>query len=646
MREQPHTGTKRQVRYTRVTGGCLRFNDIRCTRVGWPYEVACAPDNGLPKPAVAGIDVGRVMDQQDTSQFAHGDAAARGSGGDGERRDHAAERAGEHGGWLLRGRQIVQPVIDLLNAQIGHNVRTFLGERQFLVWALALGVGVIVAYLSVVFRWSIGIIQFLWLGTTSEKVVSAAAAAPWWLILLAPAVGGALVGYILYNHMPGRRAQGVADVIEARALHNSNLSVSAGGWSIVLASLSLGFGASAGREGPIVHLGATVASYIENFFDLTRGTRRTLLACGVAAAVASSFNAPMAGVIFAHEVILAHYALSAFVPIVIASVAATIVARIHLGDFPAFIIPEYQITTYWEFPAFALLGVTCAAVAIAFETALMVTEKISWKVEVPLWLRPVVGGLMVGAIALFFPQVLGVGYEATDAALQVQYPLWLMLALLVAKTAATAITLATRFAGGIFSPAIYLGAMAGGSFGVIASSLFPEMSSNQGLYAILGMGAVAASVLGAPISSTLIILEVTNGYDISLALMLTVSIAHGLTRAALGHSFFHWQLSKRGLAVKDGPHQEIMRSLTVREFAELDHDGSGGKQRDPALQPDWLTANDTVETALRMFDRTGQHRLPVVALSDDCRIVGWAERMKAMEAFNKALIERHVEEHR
>lgn len=542
--------------------------------------------------------------------------------------------------------RIVRQVADLLNAQIGHNVSTFLSDRQPLVWLIALVLGVAVAYLSVGFRWSIGQLQLVWLGTTSEKVISAAVAAPWWVILLAPAFGGVIVGVILQRYMPGRRAQAVADVIEARAIHDSKIPAAAGGWSIVLATVSLGFGASAGREGPIVHLGASVASFIVDFFKLSSSTRRTLLACGVAAAVSASFNAPMAGVLFAHEVILAHYALSAFVPIVISSVAATVIARIHLGNFPAFFIPEYQITTYWEFPAFALLGVTCAAVALAFETALMVTEKISWKLDVPLWVRPIVGGLLVGAIALVFPHVLGVGYEATDAALNLQYPLWMMLALLVAKTAATAITLATRFAGGIFSPAIYLGAMAGGSFGVIASSVFPDMASSHGLYAILGMGAVAAAVLGAPISSTLIILEVTKGYDISLALMLTVSIAHGLTRAALGHSFFHWQLSKRGLSVQDGPHQEVMRSLTVHAFVELIEDPNAVERRDPQSQPDWLTATDSVETALRLFDRTGQHRLPVVSISDDCQIIGWAERMNAMDAFNKALIERHVEEHR
>jgi len=537
-------------------------------------------------------------------------------------------------------------VLELLNAQIGHNVDSFTKDRQLLVWLIAFAIGVIVAYLSIFFRISIGLWQYLWLGTASEKVVTAAANTSPFLIVLAPAFGGLIVGYLLHNYMPGRRPLGVADVIEARMLKDSYLSLKAGSWSIILASISLGFGASAGREGPIVHFGATIASYIQDFFHLPHSLRRTLLACGVAAAVSSAFNAPMAGVLFAHEVILAHYALTAFVPIVISAVTATVIARLHLGEAPAFMIPDYQITTYWEFPAFALLGVTCAAVALAFELALMTTEKVSWKVNMPLWLRPAVGGLMVGSIALYFPQVFGVGYEATDAALQTHYPLWLMLALLIAKTAATAITLAMRFAGGIFSPAIYLGAMAGGSFGMIASSVFPEMASSNGLYAVLGMAAVAGAVLGAPISSTVMILEVTKGHDITIAVLLTVSIAHGLTRAVLGHSFFHWQLSKRGISIQAGPHQEVMRALKVKAFTKFHDDNSQVSRRNPKTDAEWLTANDTVETALRMFDRTGKQRLPVVSARDDESVVGWAERVDAMEAFNKALIERHVEEHK
>jgi CIC family chloride channel protein len=371
-----------------------------------------------------------------------------------------------------------------------------------------------------------------------------------------------------------------------------------------------------------------------------------LLAAGVAAAVSASFNAPIAGVLFAHEVILAHFAISAFVPIVIASVSATMIARLHLGNFPAFIIPDYQITSYLEFPAFALLGVTCAVVAILFEFALLGAGRAALRVPVPLWLRPALAGLMVGLIAIFFPQVLGVGYDATDMALKQQFPLALLLALIVAKTAATAITLAGRFGGGVFSPALYLGAMTGCAFGILATAVFPETGSSDGLYAILGMGGVAAAVLGAPISTTLIIFELTGGYDMTLALLLTVSIANGLTQAVTGASFFHWQLSNRGLSLQEGPHQEIMRKLIVRDFMQDLSDEEIGKALQRAEDEPWLQINDTVEQALRAFDRSGHRRIAIVGASDTEQIIGWAVRVDALQAFNHALIASHVEEHR
>lgn len=396
----------------------------------------------------------------------------------------------------------------------------------------------------------------------------------------------------------------------------------------------------------MVHLGAAIASRIEDYFQLSQGARRTLLACGVAAAVSASFNAPIAGVLFAHEVILAHYALRAFVPIVISSVIAGVITRIHFGNFPAFLIPEYSITSYLEFPAFALLGVTCAVVAVMFELALMTTERAAWKVKIPLWLRPVVGGLMIGSIAVFFPQVLGVGYDATDTALKQGFELWLLLVLIVAKTAATAITLASRFAGGVFSPSLYLGAMTGCAFGLIASSVFPEMASSHGLYALLGAGAVAAAVLGAPISSTMIVFELTGGYDMTIALLLTVSIAHGLTQAALGHSYFHWQLTKRGLSLQEGPHKEIMRTMTVASFmTAIETNEAPPAPPDTETDP-WLTSNDTLERALRMFDRAGVTRIPVVSPRNPSKVVGWADRMAAISAFNRELIRSHQEEHK
>lgn len=532
-----------------------------------------------------------------------------------------------------------------------HNLDEFLSDRQPLTWTLGLFIGIAVGYIALAFRFLIGMFQLPWLGTTSEKVASVAAAVPWWHVVLAPAIGGLIVGYILQKYLAGQRAHAVADVIESRSLRDCKIDPKTGLLSALLSAMSLGSGASAGREGPVVHLGATIASWLEHRFQLSPANRRTLLASGVGAAVAASFNAPIAGVLFAHEVILGHYATRAFVPIVIASVAGGVISRIHLGDFPAFTIPGYHITSFLEVPAFALLGVTCALVAILFQFSIMATERVVWHFEMPLWLRTSLGGLAVGIIALAFPQVLGVGYETTDQALYRNIPLWLLLALIVAKTAATSITLAVRFAGGIFSPSLYLGALTGAAYGVIATSAFPEVSASHGLYAILGMGAVAAAVLGAPISTTLICFELTGGFELSLALLLTVSISAGLTQALLGQSFFHWQLAKRGLFLQEGPHKSIMRRLTVANFmTELKPDPKNTRDEPLRIATDedepWLLPSDTLERALRTFDRSGRARVAVVSENDQTLIIGWAERMLALNAFNKALIDAHVEEHR
>lgn len=531
----------------------------------------------------------------------------------------------------------------LLVGRFAPNLRGFLGDRQPLVWVLALMIGVAVAYAAIVFRLAIGVFQLPWLMTMSERVASAAETVAWWQILLGPTLGGLLVGLILERFMPGRRAHAVADVIEARAIHDCKIDPRVGLLSALLAALSLGSGASAGREGPVVHLGATLASMVEDRFKLSPGARRTLLASGVAAAVSASFNAPIAGVLFAHEVILAHYAVRAFVPIVISSVSAAVIARVHLGNFPAFAIPEYNITSYLEFPAFAILGITAAVVAVLFELAVVATDRVAWRMDMPLPLRVALGGFIVGLIALVFPQVLGVGYETTDQALYQRLPLWLLLSLIVAKTAATAISLASRFAGGIFSPSLYLGALTGAAFGSIASSLFPDMASSQGLYAILGMGAVAASVLGAPISTTLIVFELTGGYEMTIALLLTVSIAVGLTQAFLGHSYFHWQLARRGLFLQEGAHKSIMRRLCVSDFMAGLEVGATTR-RDP--NEPWLLASDSLERALRAFDRSGRTRIAVVSDTDQTQIIAWADRLAALSAFNRELIDAHVEEHR
>ena len=252
---------------------------------------------------------------------------------------------------------------------------------------------------------------------------------------------------------------------------------------------------------------------------------------------------------------------------------------------------------------------------------------------------------MIGIIGIAFPEVLGVGYEATDQALKNQMPLTLLFALLFAKTAATAITLASRFGGGVFSPSLYLGAMAGGAFGLIAANLFPELASSQGLYSILGMGAVAAAVIGAPISTTVIVFELTGGYTLSIALLLTVSISVGINQAVHGRSFFQWQLELRGLRIQDGLHRMVTVNTYVASFMTPLEDGEEAVVDTEDERPS-LRADTSLEAALRIFDEGGHTRLPVVDARDDSRIIGWATQVAALRKFNSALVDMSVEEHR
>ena len=380
------------------------------------------------------------------------------------------------------------------------------------------------------------------------------------------------MGFLL-QYLNAKRTGAVADVVEARLNAGRSLSLGQGLLSGLASAVSLGSGASAGREGPIVHLGASIAASTCNRFHLPNAARRMLLASGVAGAIAASFNTPIAGVLFAQEVILGYFALRSFVPLVLASVSATILSHAWFGNVAAFVVPPYQITSYFEIPAFILLGVVAAAVAIIFRLAVLMTDWVARNIDMPLIARPAAGGLLLGLIAIWFPEILGVGYDTTDAALKSQLTIAMMLALLFAKTAATAITLASRFGGGVFSPTLYLGAMTGGAFGLIATSVFPEMGSSEGLYAILGMGAVAAAVLGAPISTTIIVFELTGGLALSLALLLTVSIGCGISQAVLGRSFFQNQLEGRGVVLHEGPHREIMKSVHVADLMEPLADG-------------------------------------------------------------------------
>jgi CIC family chloride channel protein len=575
-------------------------------------------------------------------------------------------------------------------------LRRFRRNDQLVLGLLSTIVGAIGGLAAIAFRTVIDTIQFFGFGSAPDQIASAAASLEWWHVLGVPTFGGLLVGLFVYRFMPEGRPQGVAHVIEAAALRGGQMSLMVGVRAARVSAASIGFGASVGREGPVVHLGASLASWTAQVLHLDRSRTRTLLGCGVAAAVAASFNAPIAGVFFALEVVVGHYALSAFAPIVIAGVFGTLISRMHYGDFPAFVLPQaHSIGTVWEFPAFMILGLVSALAAVLFMRSIIFSEGVFRRFPGPVWIRPALGGLAVGLMALVFPQVLGVGYGATDAALQERYGLWLLLALVVAKTAATGISIGSGFGGGVFSPSLFVGAMVGGAYGIIAGSAFPDLASSHGAYTIIGMAAVAGAVLGAPISTILIVFEMTGDYALTIALMIATAIASVTVQQVGIPSFFIGQLQRRGVKLTEGhetrlladikirslldrnyatvpaeaPLAEVRKALVQAPFAELMViDGHGAllgtitfadftdsffdtskdekfTARDVArVTPPLLLADDSLGRAIEVFRECGEAHIPVVDSKDDRKLLGLAHEHETMAAYHRTLMAARAEE--
>ena len=386
-----------------------------------------------------------------------------------------------------------------------------------------------------------------------------------WSVLLVPILGGVIISMML-RLVPGQRFHGIADVMEASALRAGKMDVRSGITAAFATTLSLGTGAPLGREGPAVHIGASLTSWLGDKFNLGRAQSLTLLGCAAAAAVTASFNTPIAGVIFALEVVVGYYALRVFAPVVVAAMGAVIVRHSVYGNEPEFALPDYQIGSLWELPAFALLGFVAAFIVQGFIYLVVIFRAGFDKTSIPLWVRPSFAGVFIGAMAMYYPLALGVGYEGTALALNENLPLALLAGLLVAKVLGGAVALGSGMPGGVFSPALFIGAMFGGVFWFVASSLLPLELSSQGVYSVVGMAAIASAMLGAPISTLLIVFELTIDYDLVIAVMLAAAMASTFMQLMPHSSFFRWQLARRGINLNTGRDQGLLRTKTIDEF--------------------------------------------------------------------------------
>lgn len=528
------------------------------------------------------------------------------------------------------------------------------GPSALQFWVIALLVGIVAGYAAIGFRVAISSIQTLIYGTDDLHLHSKIETLDWMIVLTVPILGGLAVGLILWLFTPDGKASSVSNVIEAAALHGGRGPIRPGLASAAASLITLSTGGSTGREGPVVHLASLVASWVSTRIDAGNMTGRDLLGCAVAAAVSASFNAPIAGALFAMEVILRHFALHAFGPIVIASVAGATISRLHMGDVTEFRLPEHSLAFYQELPAFLLLGIVCGLVAVAMMRAIFVAETIGDRVQkasrMPGWLRPAVSGAMLGAIAIWFPHIIGVGYETTSRALTSGLGLQEAILFAVIKVIAVAITFAGRMGGGVFSPSLMLGALTGLAFGYMAVTVFPSVSGSEALYALAGTGATAAAVLGAPVSTIMIIFELTGDWQAVIAVMTSVSLATVVASAMVDQSFFLTQLEKRGVRLAVGAEAWIPGTIGVRDVMRV-RGGDGGASDSACWalveQGVSLTRGDTLQKALPMFDKLKSGMIPVVEAdgTGPPELIGAVFHVDALKAFNRALVETHREEH-
>lgn len=434
---------------------------------------------------------------------------------------------------------------------------------------LAVVVGLLGGFGALLFKKLIFALQALFWSAPDMSPASLAAVA-WYRRLLLPALGGAIVGPLIYFLAREARGHGVPEVMIAVITRNSIIRPVVVVVKTLASAISIASGGSVGREGPIVQIGAAIASTTGQMLRLHPVKLKTLVGCGVSAGIAATFDAPMAGTLFSLELIVADFGLSAFTPILVSAVAATAVTRHFHGDITEFVLPLFTMVSLWEFGLYLILGLLAGLVGFLFSRSIYLADDVFERTKIPQWIRPACGGLMVGIAAIFYPHIMGVGYDAIRVLFDGQLTLSVMLLLVVLKLVGTAITIGSGGSGGVFAPSLFIGAMLGGAFGHVVNLLFPEMTASPGAYALVGMAAVNGASTLAPLSAIIILVELTNEYAILLPLMFTVVMASFVSRKLSAESIYTEKLRRRGINAHHGEDLNILRAIAVKDV--LRHD--------------------------------------------------------------------------
>jgi len=430
---------------------------------------------------------------------------------------------------------------------------------------LAILIGILAGFAAIGIRAlinEISHISFPGGGNLLDNIISS----PWYIKILIPMLGGLIVGPIIYFFAPEAKGHGVPEVMQAILQRGGNIRSRVAFVKMIASSITIGTGGSVGREGPIIQIGSSIGSMVGQFFRVPSKRLRTLVGCGAAAGIAAAFNAPIAGALFAVEIILMDFTAASFSPIVIASVMATVVSHTFEGDFAAFIVPEYQLVSPNELIFYFILGALTGLISYAFIKVLYFSEDLfDKKLKFPDYLKPAIGGIGIGITALFFPHVMGVGYDSINDALHSNMIWYMALVLIFVKIFATSMTLGSGGSGGIFAPSLFMGAMVGAFFGSFVHQYFPDITANPGAYALVAMGGLVAGTTRAPITAIIIVFELTNDYNIILPLMITCVISMTLSTKLSRESIYTLKLLHRNIGLKEGIETNIMEALFVKD---------------------------------------------------------------------------------
>lgn len=420
-----------------------------------------------------------------------------------------------------------------------------------------------------------------------------------WGVLWAPISGGLIVGLILHFFIGEERHHGVAGIIEAVALAGGRLRYRRMPLKAIAAAISIGSGASVGPEDPSVQIGANLGSFVGQRLHLSDERTRSFVAAGAAGAIAAAFNAPIAGVFFAIEIIMGDFSSSSAGVIVISAVVSSTFTQAISGAQPAFRVPAYAFNSAWELPLYLVLGLLAGTIAASYVRLLYYFHDFFERWVSQRWLRPIVAGVVTGVVGVFIPQIFGVGYETIEKILYgVDLGVLFLLILMLAKLMVTSICIAGGFPGGVFAPALFIGAALGAGYGELVSKALPMLNLDPPAFAMVGMASVLAGSIHAPFTAILLLFEMTHDYRIILPLMFAVMVGMLISQRFDRDSVYQRSLSRKGIRLERGRDVEVLEGIRVYEVM----------QREVLT----LQEDEPLEMAIWVFNQTRHHGLPVV----------------------------------